>query len=196
MKKFLYFTIYISSLICGKIYANKALGKAQRAIFFSLLRDRARRAADAYTPGRIRSRGGRRVLERADRRSVGKSMTFTTCSLCTSLAKERRKLYAEAVLIDGNGLVVAPIPACVALRARRHAKRTPFRLSGRSVAPVDDEKPDALCVMFDRREPTFRHKHSRAYKATCKPRRRMSRADAGFEGRARRARHRRRELSG
>ena len=32
-----------------------------------------------------------------------------------------------------------------------------------------DEKPDAICVMFDRREPTFRHKHSEAYKATRKP---------------------------
>lgn len=34
---------------------------------------------------------------------------------------------------------------------------------------LDDEKPDGICVAFDRREPTFRHKHSAAYKATRKP---------------------------
>ena len=34
---------------------------------------------------------------------------------------------------------------------------------------VDEEKPDALCVTFDRREPTFRHKADAAYKAKRKP---------------------------
>ena len=33
---------------------------------------------------------------------------------------------------------------------------------------LDDEKPDAVCVTFDRREPTFRHKADAAYKATRK----------------------------
>ena len=34
---------------------------------------------------------------------------------------------------------------------------------------TDEEKPDALCVTFDRREPTFRHKAYEAYKAKRKP---------------------------
>ena len=31
---------------------------------------------------------------------------------------------------------------------------------------LDEEKPEALCVTFDRREPTFRHKADETYKAT------------------------------
>ena len=31
---------------------------------------------------------------------------------------------------------------------------------------VDEEQPDALCVAFDRKEPTFRHEADAAYKAT------------------------------
>ena len=34
---------------------------------------------------------------------------------------------------------------------------------------TDEEKPDALCVTFDRREPTFRHRADEAYKAKRKP---------------------------
>jgi len=34
---------------------------------------------------------------------------------------------------------------------------------------LKEEDPEGLCVAFDRREPTFRHKHSAAYKATRKP---------------------------
>ncbi len=34
---------------------------------------------------------------------------------------------------------------------------------------LEDEDPEGLCVAFDRREPTFRHKHSADYKATRKP---------------------------
>ncbi len=34
---------------------------------------------------------------------------------------------------------------------------------------VDEEQPEALCVTFDRKEPTFRHKADEAYKATRKP---------------------------
>lgn len=33
---------------------------------------------------------------------------------------------------------------------------------------LDEETPDAVCVAFDRREPTFRHKADEAYKATRK----------------------------
>ena len=31
---------------------------------------------------------------------------------------------------------------------------------------LDEEKPEALCVAFDRREPTFRHLEYEGYKAT------------------------------
>ena len=31
---------------------------------------------------------------------------------------------------------------------------------------VDEEQPEALCVTFDRREPTFRHEADENYKAT------------------------------
>ncbi|MBR4578889.1 MAG: DNA polymerase I [Oscillospiraceae bacterium] len=34
---------------------------------------------------------------------------------------------------------------------------------------LQEERPDHLAVAFDQREPTFRHKHSAAYKATRKP---------------------------
>ena len=34
---------------------------------------------------------------------------------------------------------------------------------------LEDEDPAGLCVTFDRKEPTFRHRHSAAYKATRKP---------------------------
>jgi DNA polymerase-1 len=34
---------------------------------------------------------------------------------------------------------------------------------------TEEEQPDALCVTFDRREPTFRHKADAAYKAQRKP---------------------------
>ena len=33
---------------------------------------------------------------------------------------------------------------------------------------LDEEKPEALCVTFDRREPTFRHEADAAYKAQRK----------------------------
>ena len=33
---------------------------------------------------------------------------------------------------------------------------------------IDEEQPHALCVTFDRREPTFRHKADENYKATRK----------------------------
>ena len=33
---------------------------------------------------------------------------------------------------------------------------------------VDEEQPEALCVAFDRREPTFRHQADANYKATRK----------------------------
>ena len=33
---------------------------------------------------------------------------------------------------------------------------------------IDEEQPEALCVAFDRREPTFRHEADASYKATRK----------------------------
>lgn len=34
---------------------------------------------------------------------------------------------------------------------------------------LDEEEPEALCVTFDRREPTFRHQADADYKAQRKP---------------------------
>ena len=34
---------------------------------------------------------------------------------------------------------------------------------------LEEQKPDALCVSFDRREPTFRHLADAGYKATRHP---------------------------
>ena len=34
---------------------------------------------------------------------------------------------------------------------------------------LDEENPEALCVTFDRREPTFRHRADAEYKAQRKP---------------------------
>lgn len=98
----------------------------------------------------------------------------------------------KLMLIDGNSLVNR---AYYGVRPLSAPDGTPtnaiFGFLNILQRLLDDEKPDALCVMFDRREPTFRHKHSEAYKATRKPHAgRSRRADAGFEGRARRARHR------
>ena len=34
---------------------------------------------------------------------------------------------------------------------------------------LDEENPEALCVTFDRREPTFRHRADADYKASASP---------------------------
>ena len=76
----------------------------------------------------------------------------------------------KLMLIDGNSLVNR---AYYGVRPLSAPDGTPtnavFGFLNILQRLLDDEKPDALCVMFDRREPTFRHKHSEAYKATRKP---------------------------
>ena len=76
----------------------------------------------------------------------------------------------KLMLIDGNSLVNR---AYYGVRPLSAPDGTPtnavFGFLTILQRLLDDERPDALCVMFDRREPTFRHKHSEAYKATRKP---------------------------
>ena len=76
----------------------------------------------------------------------------------------------KLMLIDGNSLVNR---AYYGVRPLSAPDGTPtnavFGFLNILQKLLDDEAPDALCVMFDRREPTFRHKHSEAYKATRKP---------------------------
>lgn len=76
----------------------------------------------------------------------------------------------KLMLIDGNSLVNR---AYYGVRPLSAPDGTPtnaiFGFLSILQRLLDDEAPDALCVMFDRREPTFRHKHSEAYKATRKP---------------------------
>ena len=76
----------------------------------------------------------------------------------------------KLMLIDGNSLVNR---AYYGVRPLSAPDGTPtnavFGFLNILQRLLDDEKPDALCVMFDLREPTFRHKHSEAYKATRKP---------------------------
>ena len=76
----------------------------------------------------------------------------------------------KLMLIDGNSLVNR---AYYGVRPLSAPDGTPtnavFGFLNILQRLLDDEQPDALCVMFDRREPTFRHKHSEAYKATRKP---------------------------
>ena len=55
---------------------------------------------------------------------------------------------------------------------------------------LDEEKPEALCVAFDRREPTFRHLEYEGLQGhTPRHARRARHADAGAQGRARRDEH-------
>ena len=77
---------------------------------------------------------------------------------------------SKLMLLDGNSLVNR---AFYGVRPLTAPDGTPtnalfgfFSILQRLLA---DEKPEGLVVTFDRREPTFRHQHSAAYKATRKP---------------------------
>ena len=76
----------------------------------------------------------------------------------------------KLMLLDGNSLVNR---AYYGVRPLTAPDGTPtnaiFGFLSILQKLLEDEKPEALCVMFDRREPTFRHLHSAAYKATRKP---------------------------
>ena len=77
---------------------------------------------------------------------------------------------SKLMLIDGNSLINR---AYYGVRPLSAPDGTPtnaiFGFLSILHKLLDDEKPKAVCVMFDRREPTFRHKHSESYKATRKP---------------------------
>ena len=53
----------------------------------------------------------------------------------------------------------------------------------------DEERPDAVCVTFDRREPTFRHLEYEGYKAQRRGCRGAGDAASGDEGGTRRDEH-------
>jgi len=76
----------------------------------------------------------------------------------------------KLMLIDGNSLVNR---AFYGVRPLSAPDGTPTNAVYGFLTIVqkllEDEDPDGLCVAFDRREPTFRHVHSAAYKATRKP---------------------------
>ena len=76
----------------------------------------------------------------------------------------------KLMLLDGNSLVNR---AFYGVRPLNAPDGTPTNAVYGFLAILqkllEDEDPDALAVAFDRKEPTFRHKHSDAYKATRKP---------------------------
>ena len=76
----------------------------------------------------------------------------------------------KLMLIDGNSIVNR---AFYGIRPLSAPDGTPTNAVYGFLAILqkllEDEDPDGLCVAFDRKEPTFRHKHSEAYKATRKP---------------------------
>ena len=76
----------------------------------------------------------------------------------------------KLMLLDGNSLINR---AFYGIRPLSAPDGTPtnavFGFLATLQKLLEDEAPEGLCVTFDRREPTFRHKHSPAYKATRKP---------------------------
>ena len=76
----------------------------------------------------------------------------------------------KLMLLDGNSLINR---AFFGVRPLNAPDGTPTNAVYGFLAILqkllEDENPDGLAVAFDRKEPTFRHKHSEAYKATRKP---------------------------
>ena len=76
----------------------------------------------------------------------------------------------KLMLLDGNSLVNR---AFYGVRPLNAPDGTPTNAVYGFLAILqkllEDEDPDGLAVAFDRKEPTFRHRHSEAYKATRKP---------------------------
>ena len=76
----------------------------------------------------------------------------------------------KLMLIDGNSLINR---AFYGVRPLSAPDGTPtnavFGFLAILQKLLEDEDPAGLCVTFDRKEPTFRHRHSAAYKATRKP---------------------------
>ena len=76
----------------------------------------------------------------------------------------------KCMILDGNSIVNR---AFYGIRALNAPDGTPTNAVYGFLAILqrllDDQKPDALCVSFDRKEPTFRHRADADYKATRKP---------------------------
>ncbi|MBO6041273.1 MAG: DNA polymerase I, partial [Oscillospiraceae bacterium] len=76
----------------------------------------------------------------------------------------------KLMLLDGNSLINR---AFFGVRPLNAPDGTPTNAVYGFLAILqkllEDEDPDGLAVAFDRKEPTFRHRHSAAYKATRKP---------------------------
>lgn len=76
----------------------------------------------------------------------------------------------QLMVIDGNSLINR---AFYGVRPLNAPDGTPtnavFGFLSILQRLLEDERPDALCVTFDRREPTFRHKAYAGYKAQRKP---------------------------
>ena len=78
----------------------------------------------------------------------------------------------KVLLVDGNSIVNRAYYAVIGRAPMTAPDGTPTgAVNGffNSVLSVMDEyKPDSVCILFDRREPTFRHKMSAEYKANRK----------------------------
>ena len=76
----------------------------------------------------------------------------------------------KLMLLDGNSLINR---AFYGVRPLNAPDGTPTNAVYGFLAILqkllEDEAPDGLAVAFDRKEPTFRHRHSAAYKATRRP---------------------------
>ena len=76
----------------------------------------------------------------------------------------------KCMILDGNSIVNR---AFYGVRALNAPDGTPTNAVYGFLAILqrllDDQKPDALCVSFDRKEPTFRHRADADYKATRHP---------------------------
>ena len=76
----------------------------------------------------------------------------------------------KLMILDGNSIVNR---AFYGVRALNAPDGTPtnaiFGFLNILQRMLDEHAPDALCVCFDRKEPTFRHKAYADYKAQRKP---------------------------
>ena len=76
----------------------------------------------------------------------------------------------QLMVLDGNSLINRAYHGVRPLTTRQglHTNAI-FGFLTTMQRLLDEEKPDALCVTFDRREPTFRHRADDTYKAKRKP---------------------------
>ncbi len=83
---------------------------------------------------------------------------------------KRGGIHMKLMILDGNSIVNR---AFYGVRILNAPDGTPtnavFGFLNILQRMLDEQKPDAVCVAFDRREPTFRHKAYDGYKAQRKP---------------------------